>query len=57
MFKRTLEIFLGVALMMQMAGCFYVGDDHRWHHDRDREFAHPEHHDDHDPGIDVHVHG
>jgi hypothetical protein len=45
MFKRTLQIFFGVALVMQLAGCFY-GDDRRYH-----PFWH------HDPGVVVAVHG
>jgi len=51
-FKRLLQIFIGVALTMQLAGCFFEDHDDRWHHDHDR----PEHHD-HDSGIDVHLHG
>ena len=50
MFKRTVQMVLGFVLTMQLAGCFYMGDDHRWHD------GHREHHD-HDSGIDVHVHG
>jgi len=45
MFKRALQIFLGFALVTQLAGCFYGGHDDRWHHDH------------HDSGLDVHVHG
>jgi hypothetical protein len=41
-----LQIFFGVALVVQLTGCFYHDDD-RWHHDHDR----------HDSGVDVHVHG
>jgi hypothetical protein len=48
MFRRTLQIFFGVALAVQLTGCFYWGDDHRWHGGH-REY--------HDPGVDVHVHG
>ena len=51
MFKKTIQIFVGVALVMQLAGCFYHDD--RWHHDHDRDF-HPEHH---DSGVDVNIHG
>ena len=51
MLKRSLQIFFGVALTMQLAGCFFVDRDHREHYD------HPEHHEDHDSGIDVHLHG
>ena len=53
MFKRTLQVLVGVALVVQLAGCFYWGDDHRWHD------GHRDYHDhgDHDSGIDVHVHG
>ena len=54
MFKRTLQIFLGLAFFAQLAGCFYGGHDDRWHHDNDRHYDHPEHH---DPAIDVQVHG
>jgi len=54
-FKRTLQMFIGVALVMQVAGCFFVDRDHG----HDRHYDHPEHHDDHghDSGIDVHLHG
>ena len=54
MFKRTLQVIIGFALTMQLAGCFYEGDDHRWH-----EGGHHEHHEDHDHGggIDVNFHG
>ena len=49
MFKRTLQIFVGVALVFQLTGCFFVGRDDRWHHEHD--------HHDHDSGVDVHVRG
>jgi hypothetical protein len=39
MFKRILQIFVGVALVIQLTGCIH------------------DHHHDHDPGVDVHVHG
>jgi hypothetical protein len=55
MFKSTVQILIGVALVAQLAGCFFEGHDDRWHHDHDRYYA-PEHHD-HDSGIDVHLHG
>ena len=55
MFKSTIQILLGVALAVQLTGCFYHDD--RWHHDHDRSYDHPEHHDDRDSGIDVHLHG
>lgn len=45
--KSILQIVLGVALTMQLAGCYYGGDRHYhpwWHHDRDAD-------------IDVHMHG
>ena len=48
MFKKTLQILFGVALTMQLAGCFYMGDDHHWHGGH-REY--------HDPGVVVAVHG
>jgi hypothetical protein len=53
MFKRTLQILFGVALVMQLSGCFFEDRDH--HRDSD----HSDHHDDrgHDSGIDVHLHG
>jgi len=51
MFKKTMQILFGVALTMQLTGCFFVHDD-RWHHDHDRGY---DHHD--DAGVDVHVHG
>ena len=52
MFKRTLQIFLGVALAAQLTGCFFEDRDHRGHYD------HPEHHEyHHDAGVDVHLHG
>ena len=47
-FKSALQIFIGVALVVQLSGCFFSDRDHRGH------FDHPEHH---DPGVDVHVHG
>jgi len=53
MFNRTLQILLGVALVVQLAGCFYWGHDDRWHHDHDR-YDHPEHR---DPGVNVNIHG
>jgi len=46
MFKRTLQVFFGVALVAQLAGCFYGGHDDRWHHEHD-----------HDHGPDVVIHG
>jgi len=49
MFKNTMQILLGVALAVQLTGCFFVGHDDRWHHEH-------EHHD-HDGAIDVHLHG
>jgi hypothetical protein len=51
---NSLKILFGFALTMQLAGCFYVGDDHRWHggHREHQEF---EGH--HDAGVDVHLHG
>ena len=55
MFKRMLQILLGIGLVVQLTGCFYEGHDDRWHHDHDRGY-HPEHHE-HDSGIDVHLHG
>ena len=49
MFKLTLQIFLGMALAMQLSGCFFADRDHRDHGDR------MEHHD-HDPAVDVRIH-
>jgi len=54
MFKGTLLVILGVILAVQLTGCFYGGHDDRWHHDHDRGYDHPEHH---DPGVDVNIHG
>jgi hypothetical protein len=51
MFKRTIQIFVGIALVMQLAGCFY--HDNRWHHDHDRNYGHPEH----GPDVNVNIHG
>jgi len=48
MFKSVIQILVGIALTVQLAGCFYMGDDHRWHGGQ-REY--------HDPGINVHIHG
>ena len=56
MFNRTLQILIGVALVVQLTGCFYHDD--RWHHDHDRDYDHHDHYEHHDdPGIDVHLHG
>jgi hypothetical protein len=49
MYKKTLQIFVGLALTMQLAGCFYIGSDRRWHGGH--------HHMHQDSGIDIHVHG
>ena len=46
MFKITLQIFVGVALVMQLAGCYYSGNDRHYH-----PFWH------HDHVVEVHVHG
>jgi hypothetical protein len=52
-FKSTLQIVVGVALALQLGGCFFSDHDHG--PDRDRHYDHhPEHHD--EPGIDVRVH-
>ena len=53
-FKSTLQILMGVALVVQLAGCYYWRDDRRWHRDRPEHFDHQEHH---DPSVDVHFHG
>lgn len=53
MFKNTLKILFGVALAVQLTGCFFVDRDHH------RDYDHHEHHEDdhgHDSGIDVHLH-
>ena len=51
-FKSTLWILAGVALVVQLAGCFFVDRDRRRHDDP------PRHHDnDHDSGFDIRVHG
>jgi hypothetical protein len=47
MFKRMAQALFGVALAVQLTGCFYMGDDHRWHGGH-REY--------HDPAVVVHVH-
>ena len=53
-FKNALQIFIGVALFVQLAGCFYRDHDH----DRDRHYDHQEHHDDHEHvGVDVNFRG
>jgi hypothetical protein len=51
MFKNTLRLFFGIALVVQLTGCLYWGDDHRWHG------GHRDYHENHDPGVDVHLHG
>jgi hypothetical protein len=46
-FKSALQILIGAALVMQLAGCFYGGDRHYhpfWHHDRG-------------PDVNVNIHG
>jgi len=50
-FKSTLQIVVGVALALQLGGCFFSDHDHGHY---DRHYDHPEHHD--GPGIDVRVH-
>jgi hypothetical protein len=54
MFKGILRGLLGVAFVVQVSGCFFGGHDDRWHHDHDRYYAHPEHH---DPDLNVNIHG
>ncbi len=56
MFKRTLLVLVGIGLTMQLAGCFYVGDDHRWHGGHREYHENHENHENHDPGVDVHFH-
>jgi len=51
-YKKLLLIVIATALVAQLTGCFYR--DERWHHDHDRMYEHPEHH---DPSVDVHFHG
>ena len=57
MLKSTLQILVGIVLVVQLTGCYFDRDHwhhDNWHHDR------PEHHDQqehHDPGIDVNIHG
>ena len=51
-FKSALQILFGIALVLQLGGCFY--SDHDRYHDRDRHYDHQEHH---EPGVDVHMHG
>ena len=55
MFKRIFFLLIGIGISMQLTGCFFEGHDDRWHHDHDRVFEHPEHHD--DAVVDVHLHG
>ncbi len=50
--KSTLPILVGVALVVQLAGCFYLGRDRR-HYDNDQE----RHDNDRESGFDVRVHG
>ena len=53
-FKNTLQVLFGMALVLQLGGCFFHDHDH----DRDRHYDQQEHHDDHDhAGVDVQVHG
>jgi len=52
-FKSTLQILFGIALVLQLGGCFYWDHDHD--HDRDRHYDH--HQEYHDPSVDVHFHG
>ena len=50
--KSALQILVGVALIIQLAGCFFVD------HDRGRHNGPPGHDDNgNDPGIDIRVHG
>jgi len=46
MFKKTVQLCLGIVLAVELTGCVYYASDHRyhpyWHH--------------HDDGIVVHVH-
>ena len=44
MFKRTLQVIFGLALVVQLTGCFYRDD--RWHHDHDNYHEH-----DHGPDV------
>ena len=53
MFKRSLQIIVGIAFVAQLAGCFFVDRDRRGHYDHDRAEGHEYH--DHDPSIDVHL--
>ncbi len=54
MFKSTIKILVGLALVAQFSGCFFEGHDDRWHHDHDRYYGHPEYR---DPGVNVNIHG
>ena len=53
-FKSSVQILVGVAFVVQLTGCFFVDRDHRRHDDR---MEHQDHGHDHDPSIDVRVHG
>jgi len=59
MIKSTFQVLIAMAFVVQLSGCFFVDHDDRWHHDHDRHYDPPEHHEyhDHDSGIDVHLHG
>lgn len=52
MFKRTLQIFIGIALTMQLAGCFYYAGDRRYH---PYWYHHPN--EDRGPNVNVNIHG
>ena len=48
MFKRTLQVFFAIALIVEVTGCVYYSGEHRYH-------PYWYHHD-HDAVV-VHVHG
>jgi len=56
MFKGTIQVLFGIALALQLTGCFFVDRDHREHYDHPEHHEHHEDHE-HDSGIDVHLHG
>jgi len=51
MVKKTLQILVGLAFVVQLAGCFY--HDEHWRHSHSMYYGHPEYH---DPGVNINVH-
>ena len=52
MVKSSLQILVGLSIVIQTAGCFFVDRDHR---DRGH-YEHRVHQDHIEPAIDVHLH-